>query len=210
LRIEPPSIRLGQSALLTWESRNASSVTIEPAIGSVDLSGRVKFFPDETTAYTVRATGPGGSVSKSVTVDVISDLSGAGTIDEQDIRNLPVDEQFKSQVRPVFFGFDSADLSEQAILTLESNSTWLLRPENVGLRFVLEGHADERGSEEYNLALGDKRAQAVFEYLVEKGVADSRMTTVSLGEERPFDRSATEEAYSLNRRVEFILLQTSP
>ncbi len=207
LRMEPPSIRPGQSALLTWESRNAESVTIEPAIGSVDLSGRIKFFPDETTTYTVRAEGPGGVVSKSVTVKVATDESSAGTIDEQDIRHLPIEEQFKLQVKPVFFGFDSSELSEEAVLTLDGNARWLLRPENLELKIVLEGHTDERGSEEYNLALGDKRTQVVYQYLITKGRDASRMIPVSLGEERPFDRRPTEEAYALNRRVEFRLLQ---
>ena len=210
LRIEPPSIRPGQSALLTWESRNAQSVTIEPAIGAVDLSGRIKFFPDQTSTYSVRADGPGGTVSKSVTVRVATDESGAGTIDEQDIRNLPIEEQFQLRVKPVFFGFDSSELSEEATLTLDGNARWLLRPEASDLKIVLEGHADERGSEEYNLALGDKRALVVYEYLVTKGLDASRMIPVSLGEERPFDRRSTEEAYALNRRAEFRLLQEEP
>jgi len=209
LRMEPPSIRPGQSALLTWESRNAESVTIEPAIGDVDLSGRIKFFPDETTTYTVRAKGPGGTVSKAVTVKVATDEGSAGTLDEQDIGHLPIEEQFKLQVKPVFFGFDSSELSEEAVLTLDGNARWLLRTENLGLKIVLEGHADERGSEEYNLALADKRAQVVYEYLIRKGLDASRMTPVSLGEERPFDRRSTEEAYALNRRVEpRLLLET--
>lgn len=206
LRIEPPAIRPGQSALLTWESRNADRVSIEPAIGAVDLSGRIKFFPDETTTYSVRADGPGGTVTKSVTVRVAANEAAGGIIDEEDIRDLPIDEQFQLQVKPVFFGFDSSELSEEAKLTLDENARWLLHSENLGLKFVLEGHADERGSEEYNLALGDKRAQVVFEYLLVKGLDSSRMTTVSLGEERPFDSGSTEEAYALNRRVEFLLL----
>ena len=210
LRMEPPSIRPGQSALLTWESKNAESVTIEPAIGGVDTSGRIKFFPDQTTTYTVRADGPGGTVSKTVTVTVATDQGGAGTIEEQDIGHLPIEEQFKLQVKPVFFGFDSSELSEEAVLTLDGDARWLLRTENLELKIVLEGHADERGSEEYNMALADKRAQVVYQYLVKKGLDSSRMTPVTLGEERPFDRRSTEEAYALNRRVEPRLLLEAP
>jgi peptidoglycan-associated lipoprotein len=205
LRIEPTEIRKGESAMLTWETRNADGVTITPAIGPVDPTGRIKFFPEETTTYQVRAEGPGGEVTRTVTVEVmVTGNFGTPYVVDEDIRGLPLDDRFNSLVKPVFFDFDSAELTAEARQILDSNAAWLLQPENVALRFVLEGHADERGSEEYNLALGDQRAEAVRFYLINSGIEKSRIATVSLGEERPFDTGTTEEAYALNRRTQFV------
>jgi peptidoglycan-associated lipoprotein len=203
LRIEPRRINPGESALLTWQTQNASEVRIAPNIGSVDLSGKIKFFPDETSTYSVTAKGPGGSTTRSVTVEVALGISS--DISVENVNGLTVQEQFAEFVKPVFFAFDSAQLSQEAKLVLDSNIQWLSRPENNRLRFVLEGHADERGSEEYNLALGDMRAQVVRDYLIASGIDLSRIQTVSLGEERPFDRGTTEEAYARNRRTQFLL-----
>jgi peptidoglycan-associated lipoprotein len=77
----------------------------------------------------------------------------------------------------------------------------------MALLFVVEGHCDERGSEEYNLALGDARAEVVAEYLKNNGISKSRITTISMGEERPFDNRKVEAAYALNRRAHFVLLK---
>jgi peptidoglycan-associated lipoprotein len=207
LRVEPEQIRRGESALLTWRSEHADGVEIDPAIGPVDLSGRIKFFPDETTTYTVSARGAGGSTAKSVTVEVLGSDSGTtGGVLSEDLENTSLDERFNLFVKPVFFAFDSTELTSEARLTLDGNLRWLEQVENRMVRFVLEGHADERGSEEYNLALGDKRAQVVKEYLLSKGLDASRVETVSLGEERPFASGTTEEAYAMNRRTQFLLL----
>lgn len=205
--IEPASIRKGESAMLSWSSRHAESVEIGPGIGNVDLSGRIKFFPDETTTYILSATGPGGREERSVTI-VVDDTFGvrAGEVTEIDLREEPLVTRFEAAVRPVFFRFDSAELTAEAQAILDTNFRWLSRPQNSELRFVLEGHTDDRGSEEYNLALGDRRAEVVREYLVRKGIAPSRIETVSIGEERPFVSGSTEEAYSQNRRTEFVLL----
>jgi peptidoglycan-associated lipoprotein len=207
LWVEPTSIAAGESALLTWESRDASRVSIEPAIGEVDPSGRIRFFPDTTTTYTVMAEGEGGRVDRSVTVEVRGGRAARDDISEEDLRGMSPEQQFETFVRPVFFPFDSSELTEEAKQTIEGNVHWLQRPENRHLRFVLEGHTDERGSEEYNLALGDRRAQVVRDYLVNRGIDAARVLTVSLGEERPFDSSQTEQAYALNRRAHFVLLR---
>jgi len=209
IRIEPPSIQPGDSALLIWETKDARKVTIGPAIGNVDPSGRIRIFPERTTTYTVEAEGGGGTVSDSVTVEVL--IPGtAGGIREEDLARATLEERFKYYVQPVFFDFDSARLTDQAREVLDRNIRWLMQPENRSIEFIIEGHADERGSEEYNLALGDKRAQVVAEYLAGKGISRSRMLTVSLGEERPFDTRRSEAAFASNRRAHFVLLKTGP
>ncbi len=203
VRVEPSAIQEGESALLSWEVHNADQVSISENIGPVGLTGKIKFFPEETTTYTVTAEGLGGRIAKSVTVEVLG--SGSGRISVEDLDEGPLEERFKYFVKPVFFGFDSAELTEEARLTLEGNIRWLIRPDNASLRFTIQGHCDEQGTEEYNLALGDKRATVVKEYLVARGIEASRITAVSLGEERPFDLRSTEEAWALNRRAHFVL-----
>ena len=98
----------------------------------------------------------------------------------------------------VFFDFDSAVLGADARRTLDRQAEWLrLFPE---VALVLEGHADERGTREYNLALGERRANAVREYLITQGIAPSRLRTITYGKERPYALGHNEEAWALNRR----------
>lgn len=207
VRIEPSLIQKGESALLTWDSRNSSRVYINPNIGFVDAAGRIKFFPEETTTYTVTAEGPGGETSRSVTVEV---REQDASIDQSNLLPDLVAGTFEEGVRPVFFDFDSASLSEQARVTLDANARWLGHPDHENIQFVIEGHADARGSEEYNFALGDKRAETVREYLISRGVDPGRMVTVSMGEEQPFASGNSERDHALNRRVQFVVLRQLP
>ena len=99
----------------------------------------------------------------------------------------------------IFFDLDSAILLPDARRTLERQAEWLgLYPE---LRLVIEGHCDERGTREYNLALGERRANAVREYLITYGITPSRLRTISYGKERPYALGHDEEAWALNRRA---------
>ena len=106
-----------------------------------------------------------------------------------------------ADLQPVFFEFDSAALTEQGRATLDQNAK-LLR-DHAGMSLVIEGHCDERGTSEYNQALGEKRAQAARDYLVGAGVAPSRLSVVSYGKERPFDAGHDEGAWAKNRRAHF-------
>ena len=147
------------------------------------------------------AEGLGGRVMKTILVEVFKD----DTLSMDDLGKLPLEEQFDYFVKPVFFPYDSAVLSEEASSTLAGNARWLAQPENLGIRFLIEGHCDQRGTEEYNLALGDRRAQAVLAYLTRQGIDPSRVRALALGEERPFDLRQTEEGWRLNRRAHFSL-----
>ncbi len=208
VRIEPETIRKGASSLLVWEARNADTVSISHNVGAVETAGKIKFFPEETTTYRVSASGLGGVTAQAVTVRVFS--KDEGRIASENLMGRPLRERFERFVKPVFFAFDSAQLSEEAKDTLGENVRWLALPENSRLSFGIEGHCDDRGTEEYNLALGDKRARVVRAYLEALGVAPSRMQTVSLGEEAPFALRTTEEAYALNRRAQCVLVEKSP
>jgi peptidoglycan-associated lipoprotein len=101
----------------------------------------------------------------------------------------------------VFFDFDQFNLSSEAKSTLEANARELKRVSDTSI--TIEGHCDERGTKAYNLALGDKRANAAKDYLVSLGVTASRITTISYGKERPFDTGQGESAWAKNRRAHF-------
>jgi peptidoglycan-associated lipoprotein len=103
----------------------------------------------------------------------------------------------------VFFEFDSSTLSPEAQEQLKQNGVWL--ESNAVKKALVEGHCDERGTSEYNLALGDRRAVSAKEFLVRYGVSPSRLETVSFGEERPFSSGHEEESWAKNRRAHFVL-----
>ena len=103
----------------------------------------------------------------------------------------------------VLFDYDQATLSDQARATLERHALWLQN--HRAAQVTVEGHCDERGTAEYNLALGDQRARAARDYLVSLGVATDRLKTVSYGKERPLDPLNSEAAYSRNRRAHFVV-----
>lgn len=101
----------------------------------------------------------------------------------------------------IHFEFDRASLADEAKAILEKHALWLQSHRAAKIR--VEGHCDERGTVEYNLALSQKRAQAARDYLVSLGVAPDRLRTVSYGKERPLDRANSEEAWARNRRAHF-------
>jgi peptidoglycan-associated lipoprotein len=110
-------------------------------------------------------------------------------------------EMFENE--DILFEFDSASLSVEAQEILRAKAAWLR--ENLRARVVIEGHCDERGTNEYNLALGDRRAFSSKSFLVDLGITDSRLTTISYGEERPVDSDSTEDAWTKNRRAHFVI-----
>jgi len=118
-----------------------------------------------------------------------------------------MDEMFRQNLQTIYFDFDKSDVRPDQLPRLETDASWL--KEHRGLKFRIEGHCDERGSEEYNLALGDRRANRVKEFLIREGVDSSSINTISYGEERPVCREATEDCYQKNRRATFVLIPAS-
>ena len=106
-------------------------------------------------------------------------------------------------LKDIGYNFDSAALSETARTTLRSNADWLKA--NATARIQIEGHCDERGAADYNMALGAKRAQAAMDYLATLGVAANRMSTISYGEEIPMCKDKTEGCWAQNRRARFVV-----
>ena len=103
----------------------------------------------------------------------------------------------------VLFAVDQSTISQEGLVVLNGQADWLLN--NTDYTAVIEGHADEQGTREYNVALGARRANAVREYLVSRGVADSRLQTVSFGKERPIEICSSEACYAKNRRAVTVL-----
>ena len=127
-----------------------------------------------------------------------NDLNPDGTV----IVGTPA--EFQSAVGDrVFFGTDQSNLSAEALVVLDAQVNWLMQ--NIDYVVVIEGHADEQGTREYNLALGARRASAVKEYMVSLGVAGSRLKTVSYGKERPLEICSNERCYAKNRRSVSVL-----
>ena len=123
-----------------------------------------------------------------------------------DSSGLPTDVaaiNAKGYLKDAFFDYDKADLRDDTRTALAADAEWLKRYRSV--QFLIEGHSDERGTSEYNLALGDRRANAAKEYLVSLGVDASRVKTVSYGRERPFCSDSTEDCWQQNRRGHFLV-----
>ncbi|MFP4458050.1 MAG: peptidoglycan-associated lipoprotein Pal [Candidatus Zixiibacteriota bacterium] len=126
-------------------------------------------------------------------------------VEEVEIEPEPVPDPEPAptiDLRPVYFEYDQHDLTDEAKAVLKDNAQELMEFSDQDV--LLEGHCDERGTEQYNLSLGQKRAESVKQFLVNYGVADSRIRTISYGEERPVCKQDTESCWSKNRRVEFI------
>ncbi len=199
LTATPSTVQRGASATLSWETQNAESVVIDGGIGTVGVSGNRSVTPSASTTYTATAKGPGGNAVASARVTVTEPPAPPPPAP----RPLSDAEFFENRVSDVFFDFDKYDLRPDAMATLDRNFAAL--SERPGIRFTIEGHCDERGSERYNLALGDRRAEAAKQYLVSKGIDAQRIEAISYGEERPFDPGHDEEAWAKNRRGHFVI-----
>jgi peptidoglycan-associated lipoprotein len=201
----PPSIRSGQSVTLSWEAKNADSLAIDGGIGSVGLTGSRVLVLKSSTTFTATAYGASGTVTASARVSVTGpaeDTSG-DLIVSGVAPSATVEALFDRGVRDVFFEYDKYNLSPESTDALYSNANFLRQYPN--LQIVIEGHCDERGTAEYNLALGDRRAKVTKDFLVGLGIRAERISTISYGEERPFDPGHAEEAWVKNRRAHFTL-----
>jgi peptidoglycan-associated lipoprotein len=135
-------------------------------------------------------------------VSTTDDAAERARREAEEARRRELEAKRNTLSQMIFFGYDRSDISSEAAATLQAKLP-ILR-EDATIRIRVEGHADERGSIEYNLALGLRRAQAVKDYLAGFGVEGSRVTVESFGEDRPLDPGTTESAYARNRRAEFV------
>jgi peptidoglycan-associated lipoprotein len=197
LQASPASINKGESATLSWNSTDATQLAIAPEVGAVTAQGSTKVSPTDSTTYTITATGPGGSASATATVTV-----NAPPPPPAPPAQPSLDELFLKEVRDAYFDYDKADIRPDARTALSKTADFLKNYPSI--KVTIEGHCDERGSTEYNLGLGDRRASAVKQYLVSLGVSADRLSTVSFGKEKPFCMESNESCWQQNRRGHFV------
>lgn len=197
LQASPTSINKGESSTLSWNSTDATQLTIAPEVGAVTAQGSTKVTPSDSATYTITATGPGGSANATAGVTVNAPPPPppppAGPTD---------DELFLREVRDAYFDYDKADIRPDARTALSKTADFLKNYPR--FRVTIEGHCDERGSTEYNLGLGDRRANAVKQFLISSGVSADRLSTVSFGKEKPFCTESNESCWQQNRRGHFV------
>ncbi|MGH9688686.1 MAG: peptidoglycan-associated lipoprotein Pal [Candidatus Acidiferrales bacterium] len=200
LNATPASIQSGQTSTLAWSSTNATDLDIEPGVGKVSPQGSTPVTPSDSTTYTITATGSGGSATASARVDVAAAAAPAAPPPAQ--QNLS--DLFSQNIKDAYFDFDKSELRQDARDALTKDAEFLRSYPQA--RISVEGHCDERGSTEYNLGLGQRRAEAAKNFLISLGISADRMTTVSWGKERPFCTEHTEQCWSQNRRAHLVLV----
>jgi peptidoglycan-associated lipoprotein len=192
-------IQRGESVTLNWSSTNATELALAPGIGQVSPEGSTKVSPADSTTYTITAKGPGGTADMSVRITVAAPAPPPPPAPP----TATIEELFRTNVRDGFFDYDKSDIRPDARDALARTAEFLRT--HAQIRVVIEGHCDERGSTEYNLGLGDRRAQAVRQFLISLGVSADRMDTVSMGKERPFCTQSNEDCWQQNRRGHFVM-----
>lgn len=201
---EPRSIQRGQSATLTWAVANATDTNIDNGIGAVAANGTRQVFPTNTTTYTLTARSAGGNDTRSVTVEVTA--PPAPPPPPPPPPKVSGIDMFNNEVASAgdaLFDYDKSDIRDDArqILTRDADALKRIFASDPAFSVVLEGHCDERGSAEYNLGLGDRRATAAKDFLVQLGVPADKIRTISYGKDRPVCTDANEACYQRNRRA---------
>jgi peptidoglycan-associated lipoprotein len=196
LTANPNSIQRGESTTLTWQTTNATDVTLE-GIGAVQASGSQQVTPTASTTYRLTAKGAGGTQEATARVTVTQPPPPPPMTAE-----LSDEQLFNQNVKDAFFDYDKSDIRPDAQQALMADAAFLQQHPNI--RFTIEGHCDERGSTEYNLGLGDRRATAAKAFLVQQGVSADRIRTISYGKEKPFCTSHDEQCWQQNRRGHFV------
>jgi peptidoglycan-associated lipoprotein len=158
------------------------------------------------TASCAKKQVPSSAVTPSPEGGVVSDEDAqARDLEEQQLREqraaAAARERFENQ--DIHFDFDKSTLTPAAQAILRDKSAYLMANANVSV--IIEGHCDERGTNEYNMALGDRRASSAKNFLVDLGIASGRLTTISYGEEKPIDPASNEAAWTKNRRAHFVI-----
>jgi peptidoglycan-associated lipoprotein len=190
LAANPAVIEQGQSTTLTWQTDNATDIKID-GIGTVMASGSRTVKPGSSMTYTLTAKGPGGSKEATTRITVNTRVAQAPqpSISDEDL--------FARNVKDVLFDYDKAEIRPDQSSNAQSDAAFL--SQHPSIKVVVEGHCDDRGSEEYNLALGTSRAEALKRTLLQQGVSADRIKTVSYGKERPFCSEDNEQCWQRNR-----------
>lgn len=193
LAANPNVIQQGQSTTLTWKTTNANDITLK-GLGEVPPSGSRNVAPNTSSTYTLVAKGPGGTQDATTRVTVNPTPGAQVTQPPQ-----PSEEDLIGKnVKDVFFDFDKANIRSDEVSVTANDAKFLAQHPDIKIQ--VEGHCDDRGSEEYNLALGVSRANSLKNSLQEQGVDPGRIKTTSYGKEKPFCTADNEQCWQQNRR----------
>jgi peptidoglycan-associated lipoprotein len=195
----PGAIDKGGNTTLRWAVEHANNVQIAPALGHVDESGSRLICPNADTVYTLTATGPGGSASATTSVNIL--VHQASRMPDQATKNQI--QALLNRIQDAYFDYDRHNIrpDAQAALAADAKTLGEILKQYPDYKLTVQGYCDERGSEEYNLALGDKRANQAKEYLATLGVPDSQLKTISYGKEKQICSEHDEECWQKNRRA---------
>ncbi len=203
--VEPSSIERGQSAVLRWEVTGSTNVAISNGLGTVPPSGTQRITPPETTSYVLTATGPAGDSSKTATVTVTGPAPPPPSTNTTRRETGTLESRVTSDLQDALYDYDSNDIRDDARVALTADAAALKQifMDFPNAKINVEGHCDERGSAEYNLALGDRRATSAKNFLVQLGVPADKLMTISYGKERPVCTESDESCWQRNRRAHF-------
>ncbi len=197
ISVSPDTIQKGQSATLSWQTSNATDVSID-GIGAVQASGSQQVSPGDSTTYHLVAKGSGGTQEATTRLTVTAppppEAPPAPSPSEEDL--------FGQTVKDIYFDYDKSDIRADQQASIQADVQFLAQHSSIN--FTIEGHCDDRGSTEYNLALGDQRASSVKSALVSAGINASRIKTISFGKEKPFCMEENESCWQQNRRGHFV------
>ncbi len=193
----PDTVTAGTPVVLTWRTTDATDVSID-GIGKVETAGTQTVTPTQSTDYHLVAKGPGG------TTDATAHVTVNPAAPQSSMKETTITESvFEKHVKPIFFDFDKYNIRPDAQITIQDDANYLIQ--HPKLDVVIGGYCDDRGSVEYNLALGENRANAAKQALVSAGVSPDRLRTVSYGKNKQFCTEQTESCWQLNRRAQFTL-----
>lgn len=202
LTADPLAIDLGQSVVLNWRTTDATDVSID-GIGAVSPNGTQTVSPSSSTNFHLVAKGDGGTTEASIRVTVRVPVAPTVPVDNSATADMGTEAAFHDNVPDIFFDYDSYDLRPDAQAAAVKSASYLVAHPDI--RIVIGGYCDDRGSAEYNLALGENRANAAKTALVNAGVAPARIRVVSYGKEKQFCTDETESCWQQNRRAQFSL-----
>ena len=200
---DPLAIDIGQSVVLNWRTTNATSVSID-GIGQVPINGTQTVSPANSTNFHLVAKGDGGVTEASVRVTVrVPEAPLAPTGNVSNDGPMGSEAAFHQNVQDIFFGYDSYELAPEAKSSVSTAAAYLTS--HPAIKILIGGYCDDRGSAEYNITLGENRANSAKTALVEAGVAAGRIRVVSYGKERQFCTDETDACWQQNRRAQFSL-----
>jgi len=197
IAVTPTSIQAGQSSSLTWQTTNATDVSID-GIGALQANGSQSVSPSESITYHLVAKGAGGTQEATARLTVTQappPPPPTPTVTDEDL--------FSQNIKHIYFDYDKSDIRGDQQASIQADAQFL--SEHPNMNITIEGHCDERGSTEYNVALGDQRASSAKNALTSAGITASRINTISYGKEKPFCNESNEACWQQNRRDHLVL-----